>query len=351
MKIDIYSHIVPKRYWDAVVGRIGTDKLKKLAGASDVGIERTSTLWNLDDRFQIMDRFGDLVQVLIPSGPPLELFASPQQAIELAKLYNDEMAELVIKHPDRFVAAVAYLPLNNIEGALTECHRTINELRFKGVFLQTPIYVSSATVTKPIDIPDLMPLYEMMSRYDLPIWLHPRREHIMPDYTTEDRSKYVIHQMFGWPYETTVAMARLVYSGIFDHFPNLKVITHHCGAMVPYFAERIVRQCEWYEKGLGANFLKRINKPPIDYFHKFYADTAIYDNTSALMCGYTFFGADHILFGTDMPYDAEFGDKSIRDSIHAIQQMEISTIEKQKIFEGNAKELLKLEGSEGNRKK
>jgi len=345
MKIDIYSHIIPKKYWDAVVDLIGDDRLKELAGASNIAIERTRTLWNLDERFKIMDKYSDLVQVLTPSGPPLELIASPQQAIELAKLYNDEMAELVIKHPDRFISAIAYLPLNNIDAALIECRRAIDELGLRGVFIHTPIYENNATITKPIDLPELMPLYEMMSKYDLPIWLHPRRVYSIPDYTVETRSKYVIHQMFGWPYETTVAMARLVYSGVFDRYPKLKVITHHCGAMVPYLAERIINQCEWYEKGLGAQFLKKISKPPIEYFHKFFADTAIYDNTPALMCGYAFFGVDHILFGTDMPYDAEFGDTSIRTAIHAIQQMEISDIDKQKIFEDNARALLKLDVS------
>lgn len=343
MTIDIYSHIIPRKYWDEVINRVGSSRIKELDGAVITAVEGTRTLWNLDERFQVMDKFPGLRQVLTPSGPALELLTSPLQAADLARLYNDELAQLVVKYPDRFVAAVAYLPLSDVDAALVECKRAVEELGLRGVFLHTPVYEDSATITKPIDIPELMPLYEMMATYDLPIWLHPRRASSVPEYTTETRSKYVMHQMFGWPFETTVAMARLVYSGIFDHWPNLKVIAHHCGAMVPYLSDRIITQCEWYEKALGAKFLKKLQNPPIDYFHRFYADTAICGNTPALMCGYAFFGADHMAFGTDMPYDEEFGEKYSRDVMHAVEQMEISDLDKQKIFEDNAKRLLGLD--------
>ncbi len=343
MKIDVYSHIVPRKYWDTLLSQIGNTTIHNLASRTATGVELTRTLWDLEQRFRIMDKYEGLVQVLTPSGPPLELIASPKQAAELARLYDDTMAEVRDRYPDRFIAAVAYLPLNNIDAALKECRRAIEKLGFKGVLIHTPIYENDPAVTKPIDIPELMPLYEMMSDYDLPIWLHPRREFLTPDYTTERMSKYLIHQMFGWPYETTVAMSRLVYSGVFEKYPNLKIITHHCGAMVPFFADRITNQCEWYKVGLEAKFIDRLKRPPVEYFRQFYNDTAICGNTAALMCGYEFFGAGNILFGTDMPYDAELGDKSTRDVIQAIEQMKISKVDKQKIFEGNARKLLKLD--------
>ncbi|MFC1893175.1 amidohydrolase family protein [Chloroflexota bacterium] len=342
MKIDVFSHIVPRKYWDTVIKRIGTDRLNILGAKEALGVELTRTLWKMDERFQIMDKYDDLVHILTPSGPPLELIATPEEAVELAKLYNDEMAELVKKYPRRFFTAVACLPLNNIDAALREAQRTIEELGFKGVHIYTPIYDGSPARTKPIDLPELMPLYEMMSNYGLPIWIHPKREYSTPDYTTEDTSKYVIHQLFGWPYETTVAMARLVFSGVLGKYPNIKFITHHCGAMVPYLVDRIQSQCEWYEIGLKANFLKKLSRPPLEYFHSFYNDTAICGNTPGLMCGYAFFGAEHMLFGTDFPYDAELGDKYTRDVIQAIEQMDIQNSEKQMIFEQNIKSLLNL---------
>ena len=341
MKIDIFSHVVPRKYWDAVVDTVGEAKLKELGSGDALAVERTRTLWDMDERFRILDRYPDVKQVISPSGPALEMIAPPAQAHALARLFNDGIAELVARHPDRFIAGVAYVCLSNFDEALKECRRAIEELGLKGVFLHTPIYGRDG-VTQPIDIPDLMPLYEMMCKYDLPIWLHPRRAYSVPDYSSENRSKYVLHQMFGWPAETTTAMARLVFSGVMERFPALKIITHHCGGMVPYLAERIVTQSEWYEVGLEAKFLKKLAQPPIEYFHRFYGDTAINGNKAGLMCGHAFFGADHLLFGTDMPYDAELGDKYLRVTIDSVEQMEIPEHEKAMIFEGNARRLLRL---------
>jgi aminocarboxymuconate-semialdehyde decarboxylase len=342
MFIDVYAHLVPRKYWDEAVRRIGIGRIEKYVSREALGVELTRTLWNMDERFRIMDKYNGLTQILVPSGPTLELIASPDQAVELAKLYNDEMASLVSKYPDRFLGAVAFLPMNDPDAALKETDRAISQLGFRGVLLQTPLYANSPDVTKPIDIPELMPLYEKMSEYDLPIWLHPKREFSIADYTTEESSKYLIHQMFGWPYESTVAMSRLVYSGVLESYPRLKFITHHSGGMVPFLAGRIVNQCEWYKVGLNAKFLQRLEKAPIEYFRRFYADTAVYCNPSALMCSHAFFGADHLLFGTDMPYDSELGDRSLREILSAIGQMDIPEREKKQILEGNAKSILKL---------
>ena len=95
-------------------------------------------------------------------------------------------------------------------------------------------------------------------------------------------------------------------------------------------------------KGKGTGFERRLKRAPIEYFQQFYGDTVTWGSTPALMCGYSFFGADHIVFGTDMPYDGELGMRHTRDTIQAIEEMQISKAEKVKIFEGNARELLRL---------
>lgn len=341
MKIDLFTHIVPRKYWDAVIDTVGTARLKELGSGDALAVERTRTLWDLDARFRILDKYPDVRQVISPSGPALEMLAPAAQAQQLARLYNDEIAALVDRHPDRFAGGVAYLCLSDMHSALHECRRAIEDLGLKGVFLHTPIY-SADGETRPIDVPELMPLYEMMCDYDLPIWLHPRRAYSVPDYSSETRSKYVLHQMFGWPAETTNALARLVFSGVLERYPTLKVISHHCGGMVPFLADRIVTQAEWYEVGLEAKFLRKLSRPPIEYFRLFYGDTAINGNTAGLMCGYAFFGARHLVFGTDMPYDAELGEKYLRVTIESIERMAIPDEEKALIFEGNARQLLRL---------
>ena len=129
------------------------------------------------------------------------------------------MAELIAKHPDRFVSAAACLPMNSMEAALAETDRAIQELGFKGVQIYSP------TGDKPLDHPDFMPLYEKMAAYELPIWIHPKRGIDFPDYKSEDHSKYWIFSMFGWPYETTAAMTRLVFSGVMGKIPQAQI--HH----------------------------------------------------------------------------------------------------------------------------
>lgn len=339
MKIDIWAHIFPEKYKNILCERTGL-KFRQL--------EATPPLFNLEARFRIMDKFDELVQVLVPAGPPLEQVVGPEDAVELARIANDEMAKMVNEYPDRFTAAVAILPLNNIEEALTELDRAINVLRFRGIFIFTPIYsyVKGGKYPpsggKPIDSPELIPIYERMVKYNLPIWLHPLREATIPDYANETKSKYAVFEVFGWPYETTVAMTRLVFSGILEKYPNLKFITHHCGAMVPYFDKRISLHYDWSEMRTGRKYKNGLTKSPIEYYRMFYNDTAVSGSTPALMCAYAFFGTDHLLFGTDFPFDSQTGTIAVRETIRSIEQMDISDSEKKKIFEDNARKLLRL---------
>lgn len=299
-------------------------------------IEAIPTLSDLDSRFEIMDKYDGLVQVLTIAGPSLERIATPEDTPELAKIANNEMAGLVTKYPDRFVAAVACLPMNNIDATLKEVDRAVKELNFRGVQIYT------STVGKPLDLPEFMPLYEKMVSYNLPIWIHPAREPKVPDYSCEDASKYGIHLIFGWPYETSVAMARLVFSGVFEKYPALKFITHHCGGMIPYFEQRILGQCDLAEMRFKEKFKQRLTKPIIEYFQMFYYDTVVAGSQPALMCAYAFCGAEHMLFATDMPYDNQLGERCIRETIRSIEEMDIPAADKKKIFEDNARKLLRL---------
>ncbi len=332
-KIDIFTHIIPPKYKEALYRKADE---RFFSGKWDEVIQSTPALSNLDNRFRVIDKYEGLTQVLTIASPALEESTSPDDAVHLAKLANDEMAELTVKHPDKFISAVACLPMNDIDSALEETDRAINDLKFKGVQIFTPVD------GKPLDSPELFPLYEKMAAYDLPIWIHPARGRAIADYRNENHSRYYTYQMFGWPYETTTAMVRLVFSGIFDKYPNIKFITHHLGAMVPYFSERIVVGQDYAEKHLKAKWKQSLNKPPIDYFRMFYGDTALNGNTASLMCGYDFFGADHVVFATDFPYDNEEGERFTRVVIKSVEAMDIPTEHKKMIFESNARKLLHL---------
>ena len=330
MKIDIAAHIYPTKFKETIYKEIPSGLYLK-----DV-MDTLPTLFDLEHRFRIMDKFEGLMQVLTMPSPHIEQTADREKALDLAKQVNDEMAELVLKYPDRFAAAVACLPMNNMDAALKEVDRAINDLKFRGVLINTPIN------DKPLDSPEFIPLYEKMSQYNLPIWIHPVRFHRYSDYRAENSSRYMIFHIFGWPYETAAAMTRLVFSGILEKYPNLKIITHHCGGMVPFLEQRIIGAYDHAEMLRGAKYKQGLTRAPIEYFKMFYYDTAIYGNTPALMCTFAFCGVDHMLFGTDMPFDSQFGERYTRQTIEAIEQMDVSDLEQKKIFEDNARKLLRL---------
>lgn len=332
MKIDIFNHILPKRYWEQLLRK----------APSGFYLERRvkgiRSLFDLELRFRMMDQFDDYVQILSLASPPVEVLADAKDAAELARIANDELAELVAKYPERFQAAVACISMSDPDAALEEIDRAIKELGLKGV------QIFSNVNGKPLDEPEFLPIFEKMAEYDLPILLHPARGSGFADYASEDRSRFEIWHVFGWPYETTVAMARLLFTGIFDRHPNLKIVTHHMGGMAPYFEERIRGAYDQFgtRSGEERELLARLKKHPCDYFRMFYADTAIYGAIPAMECGLAFFGSDRVLFGTDMPFDSEGGTRYIRQTIKAMEGMTASKEDKEKIYQGNARRIFKL---------
>ena len=334
MKIDIFPHIFPRPFHDRMLS------LSERAAYMQKRVREIPVLVDLDLRFRIMDQFPDYRQVLTLASPPLETFGDPKTSPELARIANDGMAELVSRHPDRFVAFAASLPMNNMDACVKEVDRAVQQLGARGV------QIFSNVNGRPLDEPEFRPLFERMAAHDLPIWLHPARPSTFPDYLTEKKSRYEMWWVFGWPYETSVAMGRLVFAGLFDTHPNLKIITHHMGAMVPYFEGRVGPGLDQLgartpdeDRSLVTHNLKR---RPIDYFRMFYADTALFGAVAPLECGLAFFGLEHVLFGTDMPFDPEKGPGFIRETIRAVEAMTIAPQDRATIYEGNARRLLKL---------
>jgi predicted TIM-barrel fold metal-dependent hydrolase len=333
-KIDIFTHIYPRKFFNRLMA-VAPDF--KDVGKRSRGVPM---LVDLDERFRVMDRFEDYQQILSLPTPPLEAMASPVQATELARVANDGMAELVAAHPDRFPTFVASLAYNDPDAAVQEARRAITDLGARG------IQFFSNVLGKPIVAPEFLPLFETMAEYDLPIWIHPYRGAAPPDYPTETKSEFEIWWTFGWPYETSVAMARVVFAGLFDRFPRLKVITHHMGAMVPYFAGRVGPG--WDQLGARTSdedltlVLKRLHKRPLDYFKMFYGDTALFGSYDATICGLQFFGVDHVLFASDAPFDPEKGPMYIRETIGVVDRLPISGDERERIYWRNAASLLRL---------
>ena len=334
LKIDVFSHILPPRYLKERNARAA------FGGSQYARYYRANpALTDLEVRFRVMDQFPDVVQLLTIAGPNIESITEPCDSIELAAIANDELAELVGSYPDRFVTAAACLPMNDVDAALREAERAIDELGFRGVEIFTDIN------GKPLDAPDFDPLYARMAEYDLPILLHPRRTDTTPDYDGEAASRFLIYTNFGWPFETSKAMARLAFGGVFERFPTLKIITHHAGGLIPYFAKRVELSWDFNETLMGYQRDGQPGSmPPLDAYRMFYCDTAIQGNTPALMCAHDFFGADHMVFATDSPYDSRFGERVYLETVPAVEAMAIPDAEKEKIFHGNAQRLFRLSG-------
>ena len=339
MKIDIYNHVIPARYLEMMKQH-----------SKDAGIVKRMSnlrmLWDIEARVKMLDQWPEVQQVLTLGLPSPELLGGPDLSPELARIANDGMAEMVAKWPNKFPAFVASLPMNNVPAALEEMDRAIGKLGARGVQICTNVN------GRPLDEPELFPVFERATlKHDLPIWMHPARPATRADYVSEAKSKFEIWQVLGWPYETSVAMARMVFSGFFDKLPELRLITHHCGAMIPYFAGRA--ETLWAQLGsrtadedYGA-LLKSMAKKPIEYFRMFYADTVLGGSASALRCGLDFFGADKIVFASDCPFDPEGGPMFIREGIRSIEDLKLPEDVKRKIYSGNALRLMRMAGKAG----
>jgi predicted TIM-barrel fold metal-dependent hydrolase len=332
MIIDSYTHILPKKYQESLDKKVtGRDpRLSTVRYAQTV-----SSLLDLDARFKVMDAFGEYLQVISVASPPIYDIAPPEVAKDLCRIANDELAELVFKYPDRFAAGIACLPMTDVDAAVEEAERAVKDLRLRAVELHSDI------AGKPLDAPEFFPLYEKMVELDRPIFIHPMREATVPDYPGEDMSKYRVWTNIGWPYATGLAIIRLVYGGVMEQFPDLRMITHHCGGIIPYVIGRLDWSYDFNEMRMGYRdvYLKR---KPIHYFKRFYYDTAVNGNTPALMCGLALAGIEHMVFATDHPFDNQNGLRLIRDTIESVEAMGLSGEDKKRVYAGNAISLLRL---------
>jgi predicted TIM-barrel fold metal-dependent hydrolase len=326
--IDIYCHIFPDRFYQEM-GKVAP-QLENLGKR----LRSVKKLFDLDERFREMDAFGDYRQIISLPNPPIEDIAKGELGLTLARIGNDAMAELCARHPERFPAFVAAVALTDVDGSIKEARRAVRELGAKGIQIFTHI------AGRPLDHDDFRPVFAAMAELDLPIWLHPARTAAMTDYPAEPKSRYEMWWCFGWPYDTSVAMTRLVFSGLFDRHPGIKIITHHCGGMIPYFDGRVGAGLEVLGSRTSdedySAVLPSLKRPHLDYFREFYGDTAMFGGQYGVSCGLDFFGIDKIVFATDTPLGP------IGPTIAVIERLELESDERRKIFCGNAERLMNM---------
>jgi uncharacterized protein len=325
-KIDAFAHILPPRYLERLEGHLATTMSAAQLRYYREGVFRFDpVISDLDARRRRMEAHGDYAQVLVLAVPPLEEVEPAPVAAELARRANDEMAELVRRFPEEFVGFAAALPLADVEASLAEIDRAVGGLGALGVQLFTNV------LGAPLDHPRFDPVLSRMEGLQRMVWLHPTRNATWPDYPTEHESDFGIWWSLGWPYETAAALSRLVYSGGMERHPGLRVLAHHGGGMVPHFSARL---------GMGPGYRQiraSLPRPPLDYFHRFYADTALFGAPHAVRCVLDFFGPEHVLFGTDTPLGPP---DTIEATVADLDASGLSEEDLRAVYAGNARRLL-----------
>lgn len=315
MRIDAFCHILPPRYLEALSG---------------LGFKSNSDLLSdMPLRVKEMRTHEGLRQILTVSMPELFEDREDAEAVRLAALANDALAEVLDAYPEDFAAGIATVYMGDVDAALREIERCVTQYRFRGVQLTTTFR------GKPLSSPEFFPIYEQMARLDLPVEVHPCHGPMMKP-----------EMIFNWPIETSWMMIRLSTSGVFERWPEIKFVTHHCGGMIPVWHNRIYKS--WYLNRMYEESGRK-EKSPEEYFYnlrKFYNDTALYgDCTTGLLAGIDFFGADHILFGTDYPLNGDRDPSAVGETantIASIERLPIPEEERSLIFEGNARRIFKL---------
>lgn len=330
--IDVFCHWTPPKF-AARVGRASEKMLHMMRRATAMPV-----MADLDARFRVMDMFPGYEQIPSLASPPPEAAAGAAEAVEIARIGNDEMAEIVAKHPDRFPGFVAALPMNDPEAAALEADRAVKTLGASGVQMFTNVN------GRALDRREYRVVFAAAHALGCPVWVHPARGMDRPDYLDEEYSKYELWWALSWPYETGMMMYRLVFSGIFEEMPGLKIIVHHGGGVIPMMEGRLGAGLEVYGSRTPPSLREKENTPlrgkPLAGFKQFYADAATFGSEAALRCAVEFFGAGRMLFASDMPFDPEQGPGYIRETSRNVRGVGLSEAEVEGVFSGNILRLL-----------
>ncbi len=323
--IDFHNHFFPPQYLEEILA--GPSNIKVTFDSDNNPLLHYPGDYNIivrehrdiDYRAEVLAKAGIDKQILTFTTPGTHV-ESPERSVELARIVNDSLAKIVDERGDRF-AALATLPLNDPAASVEELDRAFGELRFKGVMLHSNINGVALSDER------FWPLYEKASDLKAVFYIHPS----FP-VGVEAMTDYWLMPLIGFPFDTTLAAAKLVFSGVVEKFPNIRWVLGHLGGAIPYLAERLDRGYFAFKE-----CRENITALPSEYLKKFYYDTVNFD-VKALELAVSFAGASHLVAGSDYPH--QIG--SLEKMKSSIERLSISPQEKAAIFGENAIELLGL---------
>ena len=321
--IDVHNHFYPPADLDALktgksnvrvaVDKDGNPELH-YPGDYNVAVQGHR---DIAYRETVLRQEGVDLQVLTLTTPGTHV-ETPARAVELARLVNDAFAAIVRVRGSRF-AALATLPLNDPAAAARELRRAVQELGFRGAM------VFSNVNGVALADPRFDELYRTANQLDAVLHIHPTNP-----VGVEAMTDYWLMPLVGFPLDTTLAAAKLVFSGIAERFPRIRWVLSHLGGAIPYIAERLDRGHRAFRE-CRAHIARR----PSEYLKGFYYDTVNFD-AGALQLAIAFAGAGQILAGSDYPH--QIG--SIPSMLQSIRALDVTEAERQAILGGNAAKLL-----------
>ena len=323
--IDFHNHYYPPEYLAALTA--GPSNIRVTFDERDNPVLHYPGDYNVivpghrdvDAREADLNRAGVTKQVLTFTSPGTHV-ETPERAVALARIVNDSLAKIVEARAERFTA-LGTLPLNDPPASVRELERATGELGFKGFMV-----FSNVNGTALSDR-ELWPLWEKAAESRAVLYIHP----IHP-VGVEAMTDYWLMPLVGFPFDTTLAAAKLVFSDVVERFPEIRWVLAHLGGAVPYLAERLDRGYEAFEE-----CRRNISRPPSEYLKGFWYDTVNFD-TAALRLAIEFAGVDRLLAGSDYPH--RIG--SLEQMLESIDRLDVSAEAKDRIRSGNAARLLSL---------
>ena len=324
--IDIHAHFVPEEYLRLIEAegephgvRVRPGPNGPLIVVGQVAIGPISAPYhNLGLRLKEMDAQGVAVHALSLM-PPMVYWANGDLGNRLARLVNDAMAGASHAHPARFVF-LATLPMQDPEAAVNEVNRAVTQVGGRGVYLGTN--VRGKELTDPI----FLPVFERIYALRVPIFLHP-----LNVIGVQRLTSYYLHNLLGNPFDTAVAAANIIFSGLLDRFPKLEICLPHAGGALPYLIGRLNHGWKVRQE------CKALKNPPSSYLRRFTYDT-ISHAPESLRYLIDLVGADHVMMGSDYCFDMGY-----EHPVKAVTALKLSRTDQEKILGGNAARLLRLE--------